>query len=385
MSIAVYNSSDVDISRYIIDISGLEKIRDINNQITIPTPKITAHTLEYNIDDELYVLIDGVKKFHLYIYEIGFDSENQEYLWKCRDILYKLKDYKVYLLSSSWWTLGGWHSTPSNIETRYEGAYSSKWISLLYILKVMLHVVDNDLAYGDFISMVDSEVSPYRHHDEIAGVAYERLAFQWEMFQFMGRPSDSEDVFDCLTLFEVFNWILNSCKLHVEYTDDKYYIRLATNYTYPANTNIYKRDSGKGVEEYATTKSSVSYDENFNNYINSSVTLTDHDIDASQFGWSCKAVSLPTNFLFFRLNLALGSYWLNPFREPPSIPNFIKEFSIVQVNYYHYPISMVEIETDITADNAPYENKLNVEDLTSKIKCKNPDYGFPLTLPLILR
>lgn len=385
MSIAVYNSSDVDISDYLTNysrdsIQGLARVRDINNQITLPSPEITVHTLSYSRGDEIFIKENGVKIYHLYIYDIEPDEENAQYIWSCRDILHKLTDKKVSGLSTSWWTVGSWHS-PSTWEYRSGPLGTADYyIAVIFMLKVMIHQAEPDLSYADIVSQVDTELSPYSDNT-INCLQYKYLGFQFNMFKFIGRPSNSEDEWDCLNLFEVLNWILDTMKLHLEYSGDKYYIKTEQSYTFPNDDDVYQSKPSM-IERYGNIHVQVAYAA-MGDYASASVALDTYAIDPTNpYEGAIKSTSLPNSFYVYEIydDVMLGRILgtLGP-------PTFERQYFDVALNYFFYDIYTSEIHTVIGNDNSPYENEIDVENDVSIVKCKDPEYGLPQTFPIILR
>ena len=382
MSLAVYNSSDVDISRYITGISGLEMRRNFDYTIELPSPTIEVSNLDYNNADELYILLDGIKVFHLYIYDIQYNYENQIYSWKCRDILYKLNNYYPEDFSSDWFS--DW--SPSSNEWDNPNIYYFDYcISVLYFIKVMIHQVNSGLDENtsfDF-SNIENIISPFQQYEPPVRVKKYKELFFWKCqinnfnksVHFGTTPTIDKGI-NCLN---ILNEILKYLKFKLKYYNNKYYL-VTDSYSMP-DFNIFDKVE-KSVNGYNIIDINYGYT-TWSSYIPNGFT-TGEIIEGGS--GDKKNISIINNFEFMaRYHQSNEVY---PLWGDGYINNldylFSKQVLGLLTNYFSQKF-VLDIKVPYIYDITPLNNKIIAEKLLSQIKCKNPDYGFPLILPLILR
>ena len=364
MQLKLYKVTDTrtdDISDYVLALSQLSWRHERDFRFVLPHPEITVPSLlEIDFDDEIDFEIDGHIRLKTYVSDIRENTKKRTKTLYLNDLLKKLENYYIADLSDNDWS--GY--TPSLIEYKYvDGSYNEQYIQVAFLLKVMIHkALGIDISNVEFVGL-DYVLSPYTH--STGTVPFQYLDFQWRQLRATKKSNSSDESYKSASFLEMLLFILQSAKIKVYYKDDKIYFAKYSDYTTPADDDIYSYKKRDFPEYDFTTATLRRLDpRNYNS------TWTEDDLIEEKHQYPIitdgKSLfySILNNFEYFHLDSSI--YRLKTL-EDNGHKTFCEQFTELVWNWISAYSKRVEVSTVLEYNINPLANTLNWKDRKSDI------------------
>ena len=259
MDIKIYrkpegSSNLIDISDYILSISGLEWRRKRDYTIVIPHPRITVpDSLDIEIDDHVYFEFDGVIRLKTFVNKIKENTEKRTYKISLNDLIKKLENYPIGTLSADDWA--GYQ--PLSFEYLYLPDIAIWYIQIIFFIKVLFNKICN-ISISNIISNEIEDIdSGYKYKEDgtVESLNIKDLYFYFPQMRCIGFKSNTIFYYNkTSSLLDVLLLLLSILKIHYEY--DGNLIRLKP-YIYGNETepvfndhNIFGYNINRDIEGY---------------------------------------------------------------------------------------------------------------------------------------
>lgn len=293
MDIKIYRSTTLqgtrtDISDDIRDIQGLSWKRDIDHRYVIPHPTLIIDTKRnLAVDDYIHFEIDSEIRLCTYISKIEKITGKHANKVECWDVLKKLGDTHIGLVSSTWFSSDTWWiNHPAQVDIyKHVGSGSGyldeHYIQALFLVQIMLKkCVGFDLS--DYqINQTASVSSKYKgYHPGTGAITLQNkeILFQWYQLRSVGKSASTETLSKSATCLEVFNWIVRimEIKFYYETISGNIHWRMTTYGTPVIPTNDDDGYSEKDLPVYDGTGVSLSQLSSLAAYYSAWSTLTNN-------------------------------------------------------------------------------------------------------------
>ena len=369
------SSQIIDISDYILSISGLEWRRKRDYTIVIPHPKITcSDSLEIEIDDYIYFEFDGIIRLKTFIKEIRNNYEKKINILSLNDMIKKLENYYIGNFSETDWD--GY--TCSDSEYMNDPDYNYKYyIQVLFFIKVAFHKalgIDINNVISLEIENMDSGYKYKNNNGDIVALEIKDLYFYFPQLLSINKSSDRDDATKTSKMLDVLLLILSILRIRYEYQGNyillKPYIYGNENDPSFNDDDIFKYDKQpkdgynavEGKLERLTTETLGFYPANWN----FAEIINEEYEHANDLLLPKKTYQFPKHFEIHRIHTGFG---IMPF-DPDSLPftdyaepyyTFLEQFVDRQYEILFGSREKFEITTTIQYNLEFLVNRFNIQ------------------------
>lgn len=363
MLLQIFKDS-TDIGDDIVSFNGLKWLHERDYSVVLPHPTIEVlDTVSVAVDDLIKFKIDGKWRLITYVDKIILNQEKRTKTLLCYDIRKKMEKYYIGDLTESDWS--GY--SPNEIEYKYEGAnplhYWFWYISVLFLLRVIIHKCCNIDIDRIKVSEINGIPSPYTNF--LGDILYGNLAFQWKQMVAIGKSSSTENNYDGANLLEVYHFILKALQIRMEYVNPEsgfdVIFKQYSAYSIPSDDDVFSY-AEKDLKKYDFVKVMLKYHPDIRDYYYAWSDLTEYSVkrpDLSEEGHIFFALNLIENAVIHSTRY-VTDHWILTEMEYFSHDTFIYQYADWMQTPMMTGYKKIFIETNIDYDLDAMECGINI-------------------------